>query len=95
MTNRIWEALDDAEIAFFQSGKCPDCGSALLEGPSGGGSQNYSCSNATAVPCGSRFNHMGPFGVERISDARPLLHSAKDPEVKRLTAWDHLDKIED
>jgi hypothetical protein len=47
---------------------CPDCGRTLMPGPCGGLSQNFSCS---AVECGSRFNYMGPFGVQRISDARP------------------------
>lgn len=47
---------------------CPDCGAQLLKGPEGGLSVNVACSDEA---CGSRFNYMGPFGVERISDARP------------------------
>ena len=44
-------------------GDCPDCGGGLLEGPTGGLSVNVKCSL-----CGAKFNEMGPFGVERISD---------------------------
>jgi len=47
---------------------CPDCQRPLFEGPHGGLSVNWRCSNPK---CGSGFNDMGPFGVERISDASP------------------------
>lgn len=41
---------------------CPDCGSEkFYEGPSGGMSINIKCAG-----CGSWFNDMGPFGIERI-----------------------------
>lgn len=48
--------------------QCPDCGSTFLAGPSGGLSVNVACSNKI---CSSRFNVMGPFGINRISEARP------------------------
>lgn len=48
---------------------CPDCETELLEGPHGGLSVNFACPHKE---CGSRFNFMGPFGVERISDAQPF-----------------------
>jgi len=47
---------------IFNEGKCPDCGVwEFLEGPQGGGSINIKCEN-----CGSFFNEMGPFGIDRI-----------------------------
>lgn len=44
---------------------CPDCEAkhSMLEGPSGGMSTNIKCSE-----CGAKFNVMGVFGVERISE---------------------------
>jgi hypothetical protein len=53
------------ENAFvFATSKCPDCGGALYEGPSGGGSVNIYCGH-----CGSKFN-LTLFGTcERLSDA--------------------------
>jgi hypothetical protein len=51
---------------MYDLAKCPDCASSLEEGPHGGMSVNYRCS-----VCGSKFNDMGSFGVERISDACP------------------------
>jgi len=42
---------------------CPDCGSMVfLKGPRGGLCQNFKCQD-----CGSEFNNMGPFGIERLS----------------------------
>ena len=44
---------------------CPDCGKDardyMLSGPQGGGSINIKCEY-----CGSFFNDMGPFGLDRI-----------------------------
>jgi len=43
--------------------ECPDCcGTEFLEGPHGGLSINFKCAQ-----CGSTFNHMGPFGIDRLS----------------------------
>lgn len=48
---------------FFAQG-CPDCGNKdFLEGPSGGLCVNFKCNK-----CGSTFNDMGPFGIERIGN---------------------------
>lgn len=63
------ETLTDDEKAMFYDGKCPDCEAGLVEGPHGGLSINYYCAND--VTCGSRFNEMGPFGIDRISNASP------------------------
>jgi hypothetical protein len=52
--------------------QCPDCGTLLREGPHGGLSVNWYCNGAS---CGSRFNDMGPFGVQRISEAMPCRSS--------------------
>ncbi len=42
---------------------CPDCGGdKWFEGPSGG-----ICVNITCTKCGSRFNDMGPFGLQRLN----------------------------
>lgn len=68
----FWEGqkLSDGEIKFLEGGTCPDCGhKGLLEGPHGGLSVNYYCGDQEK--CGSRFNVMGPFGIERITDASP------------------------
>ena len=48
--------------------ECPDCGgSKFLEGPHGGLSVNFKCAG-----CGSEFNNMGPFGIERIGEAKAI-----------------------
>lgn len=66
------QALTDWELVRFglPGGvhMCPDCGSDLLIGPQGGMSVNFKCDGED---CGSKFNFMGPFGVERISNAAP------------------------
>lgn len=63
------ERLDARADKVVRGGVCPDCGAVLTEGPHGGLSVNWYCSGPA---CGSRFNVMGPIGVERISGARPL-----------------------
>lgn len=62
--------LTDREKDIFRAGRCPDCTSSLIEGPHGGLSVNWYC---THERCGSRFNDMGPFGVERITEKSPNL----------------------
>lgn len=62
------ERCTKEEAYLVQTGKCCDCEEMLADGPSGGLSINMYCLNPK---CGSRFNDMGPFGVERISDAQP------------------------
>lgn len=47
---------------------CPDCGSRLEPGPTAGTFVNFSC---LTIDCGSCFNYMGPFGIERLTDAQP------------------------
>ena len=56
--------LTEDEVAWMRVNYtcCPDCGYMLLEGPCGGGSQNWACSNPN---CGSKFNN-GGFFIERI-----------------------------
>jgi hypothetical protein len=63
------EQLTPDEAAVFHEAHCPDCGGGLLMGPCGGLSINIYCANETT--CGSKFNEMGPFGIERISEASP------------------------
>lgn len=71
------EKLTDAEEKIFLSSKCPDCGGPLLEGPSGGMSQNMLCGGLGE----SRFNYIGPFGVERIGVARcPQIYTLERPK---------------
>jgi len=63
------ENLSKREAKILYGGKCPDCSATrLLEGPSAGLSMNVYCGNDA---CGSRFNVMGPFGTQRITDASP------------------------
>lgn len=66
------EKLTDDEMQIILSKgerHCPDCDTEnVVEGPSGGLSINRYCLNPE---CGSRFNDMGPFGWERITDAKP------------------------
>lgn len=63
------ESLTEWEIGQVGSGRCPDCEhEGLLAGPRGGMAQNFKCANSG---CGSRFNDMGPFGIDRISDPSP------------------------
>jgi len=48
---------------------CPDCEEdEFIEGPHGGFSINFKCANKL---CGSEFNDLGPFGIERISVPQP------------------------
>ncbi len=69
MTSKNGESLSPEELNEFRAGKCPDCGSnEVRPGPRGGLSRNIYCAS---LICGSRFNEMGPFGVERISDKSP------------------------
>lgn len=69
-TVRSGDDLSPAELDAMRAGACPDCGSReLLAGPEAGLCQNVYCGSAI---CGSRFNFMGPFGVQRVSDASPL-----------------------
>jgi hypothetical protein len=54
---------------IFQTGRCPDCGGGLCEGPRGGMSVNYAC-----MECYSEFNLIWVLGMvvgERISDKGP------------------------
>ena len=77
-THRVREErsfLDGARLTCFEQRlfhdgpKCPDCGvKNLLAGPCGGLSQNVYCGNEE---CGSRFNEMGVFGIDRITNAQP------------------------
>jgi hypothetical protein len=64
------DKLNCYELGRFRlETKCPDCGEQNLQrGPSGGFSENLLCGNEY---CGSRFNEMGVFGIERISEAQP------------------------
>lgn len=50
---------------------CPDCRNSLREGPHGGLSVNWYC---VEPGCGSRFNDMGVFGVERLPEDLSRLH---------------------
>jgi hypothetical protein len=68
-TTKSGQPLSRGEETLFRTrAACPDCLEPVCEGPHGGLSINYICSNAS---CGSRFNDTGPFGVDRITDASP------------------------
>jgi len=63
------DSLTEYELEVVRAGTCPDCGhDEFLAGPRGGMAQNFKCANDG---CGSRFNDMGPFGIDRISNASP------------------------
>lgn len=67
-THKKWDVVSTFESAFFRRNMCPDCESlGFFEGPQGGGCINFKCCNPE---CGSEFNDMGPFGIQRISDKR-------------------------
>ena len=68
MSTRKYEECSPEEHKAVAAHVCPDCGSPLHEGPHGGLSVNWLCPNPK---CGSKFNDMGPFGSERISDRQP------------------------
>jgi hypothetical protein len=67
-TSKKGESCTEEESKMVGSHLCPDCGGPLYDGPCGGLSINMYCGNQK---CGSRFNEMGPFGSDRISDASP------------------------
>lgn len=67
-TSKNGQKLTPGELALFRRWMCPDCQTYGLRGPYGRLTVNYACTHAA---CGSAFNDMGPFGVERISDAMP------------------------
>ncbi len=68
-TYKDGDRLTVFETEIFMTATCPDCKQKkLLGGPEGGLSKNYMCDDDD---CGSKFNEMGPFGVERISDRSP------------------------
>jgi hypothetical protein len=57
--------LNREEVIAMENGLCPDCQQpSLREGPCGGMSVNVLCCN---YECLSKFNVMGPFGVERLT----------------------------
>lgn len=87
-TSRDREHLTEEEAALFHSGKCPDCGAGLREGPHGGASINVYCANDES--CGSRFNEMGPFGIDRITDASPNKLRRETSRRARPTSWERL-----
>jgi hypothetical protein len=62
------DGLTREEAEMFCTGKCPDCGASLLAGPEAGFCQNVLCESDS---CASKFNYMGPFGIERLTDASP------------------------
>ena len=68
LTSKDGESLTEDEMVLVGEfvNTCPDCGNSFLYGPTGGGSQNVACEH-----CGSEFNIMLPFGIERISDRGP------------------------
>lgn len=60
--------LSPFEEKIFRRARCPDCDQRELHiGSRGGFAVNIYC---MAEECGSRFNDMGVFGVDRISDVR-------------------------
>ena len=73
MSARDRDICSDEEREAVRKRVCPDCTLPLTEGPHGGLSVNWWCHNTA---CGSGFNDMGPFGVERISDASPSAKGA-------------------
>jgi transposase-like protein len=72
------KTVTKAEEKSIRKGKCPDCGKkGFLGGPGASGAQNFKCANPD---CGSRFNDLSPFGIDRISDP--------SPDRKRVLAWE-------
>jgi len=72
------EKVTESELKSIKENKCPDCGhEGFLGGPRGGACENFKCANSD---CGSRFNDMGCFGIDRISDP--------SPDRKRVLAWE-------
>jgi hypothetical protein len=85
-TSKKGEKLNSQERALFVKGRCPDCGAPVLEGPHGGFSVNYLCASAL---CQAKFNDMGPFGVERLTNAlapSPTLTKAEEETPYRTPA---------
>jgi hypothetical protein len=64
-TSEDGDRLTDYELEMVRKNVCPDCEhEGFLGGPCGGMAQNIKCANDE---CGSRFNDLGMFGVDRIS----------------------------
>jgi len=74
------------EEKLIRKGICPDCKKkGFLAGPEGGGSQNFRCANPE---CGSKFNDMDLFGIERINSPSP----SHQPNLMRIVR-DYFRKI--
>ena len=63
--------------------KCPNCGAMQwLEGPSGGGSVNVMCNQ-----CKSKYNYMGPFGLQELeirNDHKNTVQIIRDEKLRKL-----------
>lgn len=70
--------LSKAEVTLLNRMRCPDCRTGLIDGPSGGGSQNYYCGNPKN--CGSKFNVS--LSWERISAPAPNEPPQRAPKEK-------------
>ena len=56
--------FDDEDWITEEEFRCEECGGVeFLNGPSGGSFGNFKCANEK---CGAKYNHLGPFGIERI-----------------------------
>ena len=81
-TEKLDDRLDEEELTTFYGKQdevapaCPDCGASLIHGPEGGGSINVYCSNEET--CGSKFNCLGPLGVQRITDRSPKANATEE-----------------
>jgi len=60
--NLFYKKTEQTQNQEEDSMKCPTCGySKWIEGPSGGGSVNVTCGE-----CHSKYNYMGPFGLQEF-----------------------------
>lgn len=59
--------LTPAALVMVRDHLCPNCCRELKEGPHGGLSVNWDCHH-----CGAKYNEMGPFGWELVTEGRPV-----------------------
>lgn len=72
--------LTETELEEQDSIVCPNCkGTEWLEGPSGGMSVNIMCNR-----CHSKYNYMGPFGLDELEIKNDHKDILRDEKINKI-----------